>query len=369
MKFYIIAILVLFALSHCGTKAKTAAPTVASSVTQSNLNVTSAFSASATMANPAASYNVGDYYSLKIVASGGSGNYKIGANPAIAGETLVSFGINQVGGTAQAYYVNTFKQAGTAPLSVLVYDGGVPTVVTTSSSFTVNAPGSNAVPPSPVPPSFSVVVSPGTIYLGNQVRVQIVPDATSGPVQHVYLDGNEIPLSGTSLVGTPTAVGTFSSTVLATGPGGNKSVTFQYNVLPPQAPQTLVVYRFSYAGPSGDLHWLPSHSTTEVGSPWVFDGPQFRLITSNIDAGAIALYRCYRPVNNDHYVSQHANCEGVPDARNEGVLGYALNTARNFSGLGAPQMLYRRLYPPTGTHYVTFDPTGAEGPLGYVYAP
>ncbi|MBC7370074.1 MAG: hypothetical protein H7326_00825 [Bdellovibrionaceae bacterium] len=100
---------------------------------------------------------------------------------------------------------------------------------------------------------------------------------------------------------------------------GTVSGTGGYSGGVPQYP-TAPVHRF-YKALTGE-HLYTLSSTEGFASGMTYEGISFNVLTSQVNANAIAIYRCVSNVNSFHFVSIQAACAG---GKNEGIYGYAFN--------------------------------------------
>ncbi|MCK2238477.1 MULTISPECIES: hypothetical protein [unclassified Crossiella] len=86
-------------------------------------------------------------------------------------------------------------------------------------------------------------------------------------------------------------------------------------------PGTVALYGCAYTSVKGRNHFVSTQSGCENQTALRTEGWAY---LEQPSAPSIPLHRCYWPEQDDHFLSPHENCEGVPGGRNEGRLGYAL---------------------------------------------
>ncbi|WHT16052.1 hypothetical protein N8J89_23270 [Crossiella sp. CA-258035] len=87
-------------------------------------------------------------------------------------------------------------------------------------------------------------------------------------------------------------------------------------------PGTRALYGCAYTSVKGLNHFVSTQPNCEGQQVLRTEGWAF---VDQPSAPSVPLYRCYWPEQDDHFLSPHENCEGVPGGRNEGRLGYALS--------------------------------------------
>jgi hypothetical protein len=138
------------------------------------------------------------------------------------------------------------------------------------------------------------------------------------------------------------------------------------------APEMVKVHqKYAHTGGTAPADFLPTRDPNEAnpayaagGQAWLYTQPYGG--TGNTPAIAVAFRRCYKATSTKyHYINTGSGCVQAGDV-NEGVLGYALTSAR------AGHVALRRCAIGTGTDghwYVTDGGCGADadkGILGYV---
>jgi hypothetical protein len=103
------------------------------------------------------------------------------------------------------------------------------------------------------------------------------------------------------------------------------------------------VFRF---GKSTGVHFYTVQFMEGVGAKFNIEGPRFNLFR-NGGAGYTALYRCYVPHDDHHFMSSDSNCEGYTI---DGLMGYV--AANPATGL-VP--LYRFYHAAKIDHLITTD--------------
>lgn len=89
-------------------------------------------------------------------------------------------------------------------------------------------------------------------------------------------------------------------------------------------PGTVALYGCAYPTPRGLNHFSSVHSDCERTTQlrlegWIHSSPP-------VGAPSTPLYRCYRPAEYDHYLSETTNCDGIAGSILEGLMGYAETT-------------------------------------------
>lgn len=94
----------------------------------------------------------------------------------------------------------------------------------------------------------------------------------------------------------------------------------QWSVEANAAPNTVQIFTCQYATPLGTEHFTSTRSDCEGATVTNSEG---WLYTMPPVTNALPMYRCYDATHYDHFLATDTTCEGIANAKAEGLLGYA----------------------------------------------
>ncbi len=93
--------------------------------------------------------------------------------------------------------------------------------------------------------------------------------------------------------------------------------------------QTTPIYRFTYGSYTSystmSRHFYTKTYTEGVNAGFTYEGIAFYVYTNSGISGTVALYRCLKSPNSQHFMSTSSTCEGHTS---EGVLGYIYSSSQ-----------------------------------------